>query len=388
MSAADAGAASAGAAVAVAAAVAAADAAAAVGAAALGVELPLVQAGMGGIAGPELAAAVSEAGALGTVALYKSDRALAAALVERTAARTTRTFGVNVIPEVADRLLDEQLDAVLDRADRQLTVNSYGLPPRPFAERVRAAGHRLLVQTGSHRDARTAAGLGAHAVTVQGTEAGGHHLGERPLADLLAELRADSGFDLPVFAAGAVGTGADLLRVLAAGANGAMCGTLFVAAAESAAHPDYRRDLIAAGPADTVVTDRFSIGWPGRTHRVLRSAVTEAPAPLPSALIAWTTVMGSRRPVPRGSAAAPTAEAEGRVGEMARYAGLGCGAVTAVEPAAAILARLREQYARARDSAQVRVRVQVQVEAQVQAEAQVSAHAPARAQPPAPVAAR
>ncbi|MFF2815146.1 NAD(P)H-dependent flavin oxidoreductase [Kitasatospora cineracea] len=321
--------------------------AAAVGTAALGVELPLVQAGMGGIAGPALAAAVSDAGALGTVALYKSDRALAATLVEQTAARTSRTFGVNVIPEVADRLLDQQLDAVLERADRQLTVNSYGLPPQPFAARVRAAGHRLLIQTGSHRDARTAAALGAHAVTVQGTEAGGHHLGGQPLAELLAELRADPDFDLPVFAAGAVGTGADLLRVLAAGAHGAMCGTLFVATAESAAHPDYRRDLVAAAPADTVVTDRFSIGWPGRTHRVLRSAVTDAPAPLPSALIAWTTVMGTRRPVPRGSAAAPTVEAEGRVGEMARYAGLGVGAITGVEPVATVLARLREQYARA-----------------------------------------
>ncbi|RKE17796.1 nitronate monooxygenase family protein [Streptomyces sp. TLI_171] len=324
---------------------AAADPAAAAvrGAAALGTELPVVQAGMGGIAGPALAAAVSEAGALGTVALYKSDRELAAALVEQTAARTTRGFGVNVIPEVADRLLDQQLAAVLDRADRRLTVNSYGLPPRSFAAAVLAAGHRLLVQTGSHADARAAAELGAHAVAVQGVEAGGHHLGEQPLADLLT----GHGLDVPVLASGAVATGADLLRVLTAGASGAICGTLFVAAAESAAHPDYKCDLAAAGPGDTVVTDRFAIGWPGRSHRVLRSAVTDAPAPLPSAMIAWTTVMGARRPVPRGSAAAPTAEAEGRVGEMARYAGLGCAAVTAVEPAATLLGRLREQYARA-----------------------------------------
>ncbi|MFF9351861.1 NAD(P)H-dependent flavin oxidoreductase [Streptomyces sp. NPDC014734] len=313
------------------------------GAAALGVGFPLVQAGMGGVAGPALAAAVSDAGALGTVALYKSDRALATALVQDTAARTDRTFGVNVIPEVAGRLLVEQLAVVLARADRRLTLNSYGLPPRSAAEAVIRAGHRLLVQVGGVREARAAAELGAHAVALQGTRAGGHHLGDEDLADLLAH----HGLDVPVLAAGAIATGADLLAAVRAGAAGALCGTLFVAAEESAAHPAYKRDLIGAGASDTVVTDRFSIGWPGRPHRVLRGPVTDAPGPPPSSMIAWTTVMGTRRPVPRGSAAAPTAEAEGRVGEMARYAGCGCAATTAVEPAAVIVARLRSQFAAA-----------------------------------------
>ncbi|MFG2824425.1 NAD(P)H-dependent flavin oxidoreductase [Kitasatospora sp. NPDC048365] len=314
------------------------------GAAAIGVPFPLIQAGMGGVAGPALAAAVSDAGALGTVALYKSDAALAAALVDDTAARTDRTFSVNVIPEVADRLLDAQIAAVLDRADRRIAVNSYGLPPERTAAAVLAAGHRLIVQTGSSAEARIAAGLGAHAVVVQGVQAGGHHLGGQPLEELLADA---AGVGVPVFAAGAVATGSDLLEAVRRGASGALCGTLFVAAAESAAHPDYKAALTAARAADTVVTERFSIGWPGRPHRVLRSPVTESAEPLPAALIAWTTVMGARRPVPRGSAAAPTAEAEGLVGEMARYAGLGCGAVTAVEPAAALVGRLRAEFAAA-----------------------------------------
>ncbi|WP_405008928.1 NAD(P)H-dependent flavin oxidoreductase [Kitasatospora sp. NBC_01539] len=317
--------------------------AAARGCRALGTDLPLVQAGMGGIASPALAAAVSDAGALGTVALYRSDGPQSAALIADTARRTGRGFGVNVIPEVAGRVLAEQVRALMETADRPLLLNSYGLPPEQHVREVLAAGHRLLVQVGTAADAAAAADLGAHAIVLQGVEAGGHHLGGGSTADLLAA------YDLapPVFVAGAVATGADLVEALRAGANGALCGTAFVATAESAAHDAYKRALVGAGPGDTVVTERFSIGWPGRSHRVLRSPVTEAAEPPPATFVAWTTVMGARRPVPRGSAAAPTVEADGRVDEMARYAGLGCGRVTAIEPAAVVVARFRAEYRQA-----------------------------------------
>lgn len=311
------------------------------GARALGVDFPLIQAGMGGIAGPALAAAVSASGALGTVALYRSEPGQAAALVEDTARRTDRTFGVNVIPEVAGRLLAGQVAAVLRQTDRRITVNSYGLPPRQTAAAVTEAGHRLVIQVGSVADASAAAGLGADAVVLQGTEAGGHHLGAHCLRDLLA----GHGLDIPVFAAGAVSRGTDLYDAVRGGASGAACGTLFVATEESAAHPEYQQALLRAQPADTVVTDRYAIGWPGRPHRVLRGPVTDSPEPLPATLIAWTTVMGDRRPVPRGSAAAPTVEATGRIAEMARYAGLGCAAISRREPAATVVARLRREFA-------------------------------------------
>lgn len=314
------------------------------GAAALGVDFPLVQAGMGGVATPALAAAVSNAGALGTVALYKTDGAQAAAVIEAAARGTERPFGVNVIPEVADRLLAEQVTAFLRSADRGLVLNSYGLPPGAVAGQVLAAGHRLIVQVGTAADAVAAAGLGAHLLVVQGTDAGGHHLGTVPLAQALAEVHA-LGLGVPLLAAGGIHTGADLLRAVRLGAAGCLCGTAFVAAAESAAHPAYRAALVAADGADTVVTGRFSIGWPGRPHRTLRSAVTDAPTTPPARFIAWTTVMaGGRRPVPRGSAAAPTVDAEGRVEEMARYAGTGVGHVVAVEPAAAIVGRIRAEF--------------------------------------------
>ncbi|MFH8728614.1 nitronate monooxygenase [Streptomyces termitum] len=321
------------------------EAALARGAAALGVAFPLVQAGMGGIAGPALAAAVADAGALGTVALYKAAPDEAAALVRDTAARTAGTFGVNVIPEVADQLLAGQIRAVLDAADRPLVLNSYGLPPAGLARLVTDAGHRLLVQTGTPEDAARADGLGAAALALQGTEAGGHHLGTLPLRTLLARTAAA----LPgrvLLAAGGLHDAADLAALLDAGASGCLCGTAFVAAAESAAHPAYKQALVTTGEDGTTITDRFTIGWPGRAHRVLRGPVTEAPEPPPARFIAWTTVAdGRRRPVPLGSAAAPTTEAEGRVDDMARYAGLGTARITAVTPAAAVVARYRGRTA-------------------------------------------
>ncbi|MFF1799252.1 NAD(P)H-dependent flavin oxidoreductase, partial [Kitasatospora sp. NPDC058263] len=245
-----------------------------------------------------------------------------------------------LIPEVSGRLLAEQIGALIEAADRQLVLNSYGLPPEAEARRVLDAGHRLVVQVGTPEDAAAAAALGAHAVVLQGTEAGGHHLGTRPLAELLAAYDQEP----PALVACAVTDGAGLLAALRAGASGALCGTVFVTTAESAAHDDYKTAVVAATGADTLITDRFSIGWPGRPHRVLRGPVTDSPEPPPATLIAWTTVMGVRRPVPRGSAAAPTVEAEGRIDAMARYAGLGSGRITAVEPAGRVVARLREEF--------------------------------------------
>lgn len=318
---------------------------------ALGVEFPLVQAGMGGIATPALAAAVSAAGALGTVALYKLDAAESRAIVADVAARTSRVFGVNVIPEVAgDTLVRRQIEAVLAAlpGDRPAVINTYGLPPRWLADALPAGRHRLLVQVGCADDAARAADLGARVVALQGTEAGGHHLGRQTLRSLVAET-ASRDLGVPLLAAGGLHAGPDAARQLAElirlGAGGWMMGTAFVATPESGAHPDYRQALLGAGSDDTVVTDRFDIGWPGRRHRVLRSAITDDATRPSSSLIAWTTVAGAPHPVFRGSAAAPTIDVSGRVHEMARYAGTGVAATHDVVPAAEIVARIRRAHA-------------------------------------------
>lgn len=161
-------------------------------AALLGLELPLLQAGMGAVAGPALCAAVSRAGAGGTLALYKEPPARAARLVREAAAATDRPFGVNVVPEVTGpaRCLD-QLRAVLPELPRGGFVTTFGLLGNADAVRaVQAAGHPLVVQTGTLADAEAALGQGAAALVLQGTEAGGHLLGQDPVDRLLVTVRA------------------------------------------------------------------------------------------------------------------------------------------------------------------------------------------------------
>ncbi|MEU0742263.1 nitronate monooxygenase [Streptomyces sp. NPDC006134] len=318
-------------------------------AALLGLELPLLQAGMGAVAGPALCAQVSRAGAGGTLALYKEPPARAARLVREVAAATGgRPFGVNVVPEVtgAARCL-EQLRAALPELPRNGFVTVFGLPADDAARAVRAAGHPLVVQVGTPADAGTALARGAAVLVLQGVEAGGHLLGGRPGDSLLAAVRARHPHAV-LAVAGGIATGRDLADAVARGADGALAGTLFVPAAESAAHPEFKRRVVEAVAEDTVVTSLFEIGWPRRPHRVLRNSLTAATERAPAAFIATTRVDGRPYPVPRYSAAAPGAATTGRVEEMAMYCGRSCTRVTAAHPAAATVARIRREYEEAR----------------------------------------
>jgi nitronate monooxygenase len=127
--------------------------------------------------------------------------------------------------------------------------------------------------------------------------------------------------------------------VLAAGAGGARLGTRFVACAESGAHPEYVKALLAARAADTVLTEAFSVMWPGAPHRVLRSSV-DAAETLPDGPIAWVRVGDGEMPVPRFGVMCATRETRGHVEAMALYAGESVERITSVEPAGAIVEEL------------------------------------------------
>ncbi|WP_330333637.1 nitronate monooxygenase [Streptomyces sp. NBC_00536] len=252
----------------------------------LGLELPLLQAGMGAVAGPALCAAVSRAGAGGTLALYREPPARAARLVREAAVATDRPFGVNVVPEVTGpaACLD-QLRAILPELPRGAFVTSFGLPDADAVRAVQAAGHPLVVQVGS-----LALGRGAAVLVLQGTEAGGHLLGRMPVDLLLAAVRARHPRAV-LAVAGGIATGRDLADAVARGADGAMAGTLFVPAAESTAHPEFKRRVVEAVADDTLITSLFEIGWPHRPHRVLRNPPPpprSAPRPRSSPPPGWT----------------------------------------------------------------------------------------------------
>lgn len=309
----------------------------------LGIGLPLLQAGMGGVAGPELAAEVSNSGAGGILALYKEAPEAIPALVQSTSALTERPFGINIIPEVVGhRAASAQLRAALQHLPGSGFVTTFGLPDRAFADDVKHAKRRLVIQVGALDDASAALELGADVLVLQGSEAGGHHLGTTSSADLLGDVRSRHPLDV-LTVAGGIATGDDLAAAINKGADGALAGTLFVPSDESRAHPDFKAMVLQASAEDTVVTDVFDIGWPHRSHRVLRNTTTEAPR-APAQFIASTIVAGRRVPICRYSAAVPTANTEGRIDLMAMYCGTSCARVTRRDRAADIVARLTAEF--------------------------------------------
>jgi NAD(P)H-dependent flavin oxidoreductase YrpB (nitropropane dioxygenase family) len=224
----------------------------------LGVEAPVVQAGMGGgISRHELAAAVSDAGGLGTIAVNGA----ASIARELAAARglTGRPIAVNLLLPFARR------DSFAAAADADVVVTFWGAPRR------RVPG-TWLHQCGSVREALAAHAAGADGVILQGVEAGGHVRGTTPAAVLLERARAELASDFPVLLAGGIATAEDSRRALAAGADAVVAGTRFLLAEESRAHPGYRRRLLTAD--ETILTDLFGFGWPAK-HRVVANAATE-----------------------------------------------------------------------------------------------------------------
>ncbi|HEX6229338.1 MAG TPA: nitronate monooxygenase [Solirubrobacterales bacterium] len=225
---------------------------------ALDVDTPVIQAGMGGgISRHELAAAVSEAGGLGTIAVNGAD----AIERELAAARrlTGRPLAVNLLLPFARR------NWFRAAADANVVVTFWGRPRR------RTPG-RWIHQCGSVAEARAARAAGADAVIVQGVEAGGHVRGSIPALELLDRVRAALPPDYPLLLAGGIVERADVERALAAGATAAVAGTRFLLSEESRAHPEYRRRLLEA--RKTILTELFGAGWPA-PHRVVPNAATE-----------------------------------------------------------------------------------------------------------------
>jgi nitronate monooxygenase len=223
-----------------------------------GVQVPIVQAGMGGgIARHELAAAVSDAGGLGTIGILPP-RAMQDELAYARAL-TGRAIALNILLPFARRR-HWDLATFAD-----IVVTFWGKPRR------RTSTH-WIHQCGSVSEAREAHQYGADGVIAQGVEAGGHVRGSEPALELLEEVRAAVPDDFPVLVAGGIATRADVTRVLDAGADGAVLGTRFLMTDESAAHPEYKLRLL--GARETVLTELFGAGWPRAPHRVIHNEAT------------------------------------------------------------------------------------------------------------------
>jgi nitronate monooxygenase len=238
----------------------------------VGLTAPIVQAPIGGLTNPRLAAAVSNAGGLGMLAIGFRTVEDIRENVRATKALTSRPFGVNLI---IDEPQDERLAAALEEGGVKLVSFFWG-DPAPYLPAVHAAGALASLTTGSAAEAKQAVDAGVDIIVAQGWEAGGHVWGDVSTLALVPAVVDAVGSDLPVIAAGGITDGRGLAAALALGAGGAWMGTRFVAAEETGAHPDYLARLLAARETDTFHSSLFDIGWPDAPHRTLRNATIEA----------------------------------------------------------------------------------------------------------------
>jgi nitronate monooxygenase len=223
----------------------------------LGVELPVVQAGMGGgLAGHELAAAVSAAGGLGTIGILAPDDLHREIVAARRL--SDRPLAVNLLLPFARRGHFE----TASKAD--VIVTFWGSPKRRTSK-------IWIHQCGSVEEALAAREAGADGVIAQGVEAGGHVRGTVAAMELLARVRGAVSDDYPVLSAGGIADASDVTARLDAGAEAVVCGTRFLMTEESGAHPIYKARLIEA--QETVLTELFGIGFPA-AHRVVPNEAT------------------------------------------------------------------------------------------------------------------
>jgi len=313
-----------------------------------GIELPILNAGMGGVALAPLAAAVSEAGGMGTIALAGFSTEAMFSEISAARAATTKPFGVNLlIPFLREGIFEllamERIDAV---------TLFWGDPSRVIPQAKADGIRHVMWQCGSAAEASEAKRAGADAIIAQGFEAGGHVRGTVTTLALIPEIRDAIG-DLPMVAAGGIADGRGLAAVLALGADGAVFGTRFLASAEAAAHPIYRQRIISAQASETVHTKLYDIGWPDAAHRVLRTKVVEeweragCPAsgkrPDEGQPIATMRGRGLEVPLVKYSVSAPAEYIDGDIESLPFYAGESVSLVREILPAKEIVRRIADE---------------------------------------------
>lgn len=316
--------------------------------------VPIWNAGMGGgIAGPELAAAVSNSEGFGVLGTGGIGGPAATAMLERMLELTSQPFGANIILPMSD---GRDIEACFN-ARVPVVVLFWG-DPQPYIADAHRRSMFIVQQCGDADDAVRAADAGVDAVMIQGIEAGGHVMALRPLAEVLREVVGALG-PIPVIAAGGIATGADIASALALGAGAVSIGTRFLASSESRAHGEYKARVLAARAEDTVLTKLFDRGWPNANHRVIRNqtydAWERAGRPAPGRRAGENDEIGcigsgeKRIFLPRYTVMPPIAEFDGDFEAVPLYAGQSVERISDIVPVAVLVERLLTELRAATD---------------------------------------
>ncbi|WP_326765024.1 nitronate monooxygenase [Streptomyces sp. NBC_01591] len=231
----------------------------------VGIRHPIVQTGMGWVAGPRLVSATARAGALGILASATMTTQQLRAAVREVRSRTDEPFGVNLRADAGDAR--ERVRIIVDEG---VKVASFALAPsKELIAELKDAGVVVIPSVGARRHAEKVAAWGADAVIVQGGEGGGH-TGEVATSVLLPQV-VDA-VDIPVVAAGGFHDGRGLVAALAYGAAGIAMGTRFLLTSDSTVPDAVKARYLAAGVKDITVTRAVD----GLPHRMLRTEMVAA----------------------------------------------------------------------------------------------------------------
>ncbi|WP_053406546.1 nitronate monooxygenase family protein [Persicobacter sp. CCB-QB2] len=210
------------------------------------IEIPIIQAGMVWCSGWRLAAAVSKAGGLGIIGAGSMHPEVLMHHIQSLKADTDKPFAVNVpllYPEI-DRLMD-----VIIQQEVPIVFTSAG-NPKSWTPKLKEAGIKVVHVVSSVKFALKAEAAGVDAIVAEGFEAGGHNGREETTTLCLIPMVADA-VQIPVIAAGGIGSGRAVLAAMALGADAVQVGSLFAAAAESSAHDHFKSLLVEAGEGAT-----------------------------------------------------------------------------------------------------------------------------------------
>ncbi|WP_207922331.1 NAD(P)H-dependent flavin oxidoreductase [Saccharopolyspora terrae] len=230
-----------------------------------GVRHPIVQTGMGWVAGPSLVSATANAGGLGVLASATMTLPQLTDAVREVKERTGEPFGVNLRADAGDA--EERVDLLIREG---VKVASFALAPsQRLIGKLKDAGVVVVPSIGARRHAEKVAAWGADAVLVQGGEGGGH---TGAVATTLLLPQVVDAVDIPVIAAGGFFDGRGLAAALCYGAAGVAMGTRFLLTTDSRVPDEVKRSYLEAQVGDTVVTSKVD----GLPHRMLRTDLTES----------------------------------------------------------------------------------------------------------------
>jgi NAD(P)H-dependent flavin oxidoreductase YrpB (nitropropane dioxygenase family) len=230
----------------------------------LGVRWPIVQTGMGWVAGPRLVSATAQAGALGVLASATMTYDQLATAVREVKSRTDRPFGVNIRSDQAD--VDRVVDLLV--AEKVRVASFAQAPNEKLIKRLKDGGIVCMPTVAARRHAEKVAAWGVDAVIAQGQEGGGH-TGAVPTSLLLPQVAA--AVDIPVLGAGGFMDGRGLVAALAWGAAGIAMGTRFLLTRESTVPDHVKARYLEAAVTDTVVTRAVD----GMPQRVIRTPLVD-----------------------------------------------------------------------------------------------------------------